>query len=162
MRALIFVVKFVVHFNGTHDGPKNRLGTAKAEKRRCDATAINLLMCIMQHSQRRQLTRTTTTTCTVSQLGAKMWRGIYSKIVDSGEVFSERGGGQRRATTRSGQPRAGAAGQRQVTPFLLEPRAASCEACPVVRAALVFVVVACSTLKFHFSNVSVSVRVCVC
>lgn len=68
----------------------------------------------------------------------------------------------RRATTQSGQPRAGAAGQRQVTSFLLEPRAASCVAWPVVRVALVVVVVACSTLKFHFSNVSVSVRVCVC
>lgn len=65
--------------------------------------------------------------------------------------------GETGGQTRSGQPRAGAAGQRQVTSFLLEPRAASCVAWPVVRAAPV--VVACSTLKFHFSNVSVSVCV---
>lgn len=49
----------------------------------------------------------------------------------------------------NGQPRAGAAGQRQVTSFLLEPRAASCVAWPVVRAALVVVVVACRCL-FYF------------
>lgn len=118
---------------------------------RCDATAINLAVCIMQQSQCRQLTTTARATCTASQLGAKMWRGIYSKIVDNAEGCGEGEEGK----TRSGQPRAGAAGQRQVTSFLLEPRAASCVAWPVVRAA--HVVVACSTLKFHFSNVSVSV-----
>lgn len=56
---------------------------------RCDATAINLAVCIMQHSQCRQLTTTARATCTASQLGAKMWRGIYSKIVDNAEGCGE-------------------------------------------------------------------------
>lgn len=56
---------------------------------RCDATAINLAVCIMQQSQCRQLTTTARATCTASQLGAKMWRGIYSKIVGNAEGCGE-------------------------------------------------------------------------
>lgn len=86
-------------------------------------------------------------------------RHLFKNCRQRRERCGKEGRGSR-GQTRSGQPRAGAAGQRQVTSFLLEPRAASCVAWPVVRAALV--VVACSTLKFHFSNVSVYVSVCVC
>lgn len=77
---------------------------------------------------------------------------------------------ERSGQRRSGQPRAGAAGQRQVTSFLLEPRAASCVAWPVVRAALVVVVVACcclfyfeiSLFKCECECVCVCVSECVC